>query len=64
MWWTRSVAAVAETRKAEGASYTVLLMLSPPIFTSSVSCAYAVSSSWKSMSVMPLLVEFKSSLYF
>ena len=42
--WNNVVDNAAEARKAEGASCTVLLIPSPPIFTGSVPCVHAGSS--------------------
>ena len=60
---TRSEVAVAEARKAEGASCTVLRIPSLPILTGSVAYVHAGSSSLKCMFVMPLRVDLKSSSY-
>ena len=52
--WNNVVDNAAEARKAEGASCIALLIRSPPIFTGSVACVHAGSSSQKCMFVIPL----------
>ena len=63
MRWTRSEAATAEAKKAEGASCTALRTPSPPIFTGRVACVHAGSSSPKWMFVIPLRDDFRSPSY-
>ena len=63
MRWTRSEAATAETKKAEGASCTALRTPSPPIFTGRVACVHAGLSSPKWMFVIPLRDDFRSPSY-
>ena len=61
MWWVRLELAVAEARKAEGASCTELLILRPPYLTRSEAWLQAVWS--RLMLVMSLTMDLRVSSY-
>ena len=61
IWATRVEEPAADARKAEGASWTALLMPSPPFLTGREAWGHAVTELWRELLVMLLVMDFSRS---